>query len=431
MSYQDQLTENLWFLSKLYHSNPPDRSWVPEEHTLTLTILDAVANYLTTGQADSVIACYYQSAPATLILAKSGCVDDEDRSAVTQFLGELKAAHDWLDLLPFLAQRSSGQVNEKIHKLRTYFAKHCEDLCDAARFYQPGTDPSVSEFPGRRSRAFFAINDLNVPKPIEVPQTLIFILNLCNDYLTKNQEFGSSQDACIQFARLLYATRTLLDSQFLCTIRDPRLKRYLAELTQYLDIKHVIKFLRRLNGEIDIRWVSDVGNGTVKRVLDTATVGDRFKKSYVVNADLDDDTKDLLLTRMDRKFPGWRGDQEGPIQVTLYVHPEIRLFLDLIERNIVQDRDIVIGCSQKRCFACKLWIKKFEDTADMNLISNLDYGKPRFDWVHPDLPAAMRNISHLEADLNSYIQSEVDLWIKSTIGQETWEAFNICCDNKI
>ncbi|KNZ76257.1 hypothetical protein J132_11127 [Termitomyces sp. J132] len=178
------------------------------------------------------------------------------------------------------------------------------------------------------------MNGLNQTVPAEVPQTLVHVLDPCNDHLTKNQEFGNTR---------MYATRTLFDSRFFYTLGDTRLKRHLAKVTQYIDIGYAITFLQRLEGEIRVEWVTDVGYGTVKRMLDTTAVRNRFKKTFVEDSDLEDDAKDIMLSRLNWKFLGWNGDKEGFIQIALSVHPEIRLFLDLTKRNIAQDRDIVIG----------------------------------------------------------------------------------------
>ncbi|KAH0585689.1 hypothetical protein J132_04316 [Termitomyces sp. J132] len=431
MSTQDQLTEDLWFLSKL-RSNIPGGSYVPAEHVSTLTILDAVATYLTSGQSDGVIACYYQDTPATLILAKGGCVNDEDRSAATSLLKELTAAKDWLDLIPFLSQRSPDQVNKKIRKLRTSFAKDFGFLCEAAKEYEPNPDPSMHEFRGRWSRAFLKMNGLNQTVPAEVPQTLAHVLNLCNDYLTKNLEFGNTRTAWIDFVELLYVARTLFDSQFLSTLGDTTLKRHLAKVTQYIDIAYAIKFLRRFDGEICVEWVTDVAYGTVKRMLDTTAVGNRFKKTFVEDSDLVIDAKDLMLLKMNSKFPGWSGNQEEPIQVILSVHPEIRLYMDLVKRNITQDGDIVIGCSQKRCYACKLWIKELESATRMRSITDLEFGgKPRFDWACPDLTVLRSDDGQLGTDPNSHVKREVENSIRGILGKEQFDAFDLYLDNKM
>ncbi|KAH0580352.1 hypothetical protein H2248_001855 [Termitomyces sp. 'cryptogamus'] len=431
MSTQDQLTEDLWFLSKL-RSNIPGKSKVLAEHVSTLTILDAVAIYLTTGQSDGVIACHYQDTPATLILAKGGCVNDEDRSAAISLLKEITAAKDWLDLIPFLSRRSSDQVNKKIRKLRTSFVENYNFLCKAAGEYEPDPDPLMYEFRGRWSRAFLKKNGLNQTVPTEVPRILVRVLNLCNDYLMGNQEFGNTRTAWIDFIELLYATRTFFDSRFFSTLGGTRLKRRLAKVTQYIDITYAIKFLRSLDGEICVEWITDVGYGTVNRMLDTSAIGNRYKKTFVEDSNLENDAKDIMLAELDWKFPGWSGDQEGTIPVTLFVHPEIRLFLDLVKRNIAQARDIVIGCSQKRCYACKLWIKELESATKMKFITDLEFGgKLRFDWVCPDVTVLRSDNDQLGADPNSYVKKEVEEWIKGILGNERWEAFNLCCDWKI
>ena len=379
MSTQGQLTENLWFLSKLLPPNPRDpNAYESVEHESTLAVLDAVSIYLTTGQSDGAIACHYQDLPATLILAKGGRVNSEDRSAVASLLKELAAAKSWLDLIPFIAQRSPDKVNKRIRKLRTCFLRCFDDMCRDIRTYEPDPDSSMPEFRGRWSRVFLKRNGLDQTATTEIRQTLAQVLNLCKDYLMGNQEFGNTPPALADFIRLLYATKTLLDSQFFETYNYVTLKQRLAKVTQYLDIHYAIKFLRGLGGTINVEWVTDVGYGTAKCILDTTAVGERFKKSCVSYAS--QDTKDIMLWIMDSKFSGWRGDKEGSIQVTLFVHPEIRLFLDLVRRNLVQNSDVVIGCSQKRCYACKLWIEGLRSEAEMGLVTTFDSGKPRFDW---------------------------------------------------
>ncbi|KAH0585682.1 hypothetical protein H2248_008893 [Termitomyces sp. 'cryptogamus'] len=139
--------------------------------------------------------------------------------------------------------------------------------------------------------------------------------------------------------------RTFFDSRFFSTLNSMTLKQRLAKVTQYIDIAYAIKFLRRFGGEMCVEWVTDVGYGTVKRMLDTTTVRNRFKKIFVEDSDLEIDAKEIMLAEMDWKFPGWSGDRD-------------LAFSDLLKRNIAQDGDIVIGCSQKRCYACKLWIKE-------------------------------------------------------------------------
>ncbi|KAG5351289.1 hypothetical protein C0989_007054 [Termitomyces sp. Mn162] len=418
--------------SALTSQGPDPPSKVPAEHASTLTILDAVATYLTTGRSDGVIACYYQDTPATLILAKGGCVNDEDRAAAASLLKELTAAKDWLDLIPFLSRRSADQVNKRIRKLRTSFVKDFGFLCEVANEYEPNLDPSMHEFQGRWSRAFLKMNGLNQTVPAEVPRTLVHVLNLCNDYLAGNQEFGIMRTSWIDFVQLLYATRTLFDSQFFSTYCHTRLKRRLAKVTQYIDIAYAIKFLRRLEGEIRVEWVTDVGYGNIKRMLDTVAVGNRFKKTFVEDSNLKDDAKDVMLSMMNAKFSGWSGDQEGSIEVALFVHPEIRLFLDVVKRNIVLDRDIVIGCSQKRCYACKVWIEKLGSVTQMKLVTDLAFGgKPRFDWVFPDLTVLTNDIDQLEAGPNSHVERDAEDWIRDILGEERWEAFDTCRDNKM
>ncbi|KAG6873011.1 hypothetical protein C0995_003972 [Termitomyces sp. Mi166 len=412
MSNQDELTENLWFLSKLSRSNPPDydihSTDEPTEHSSTLRVLDAVAIYLTTGQSDGVIACFYQIEASTLIFAKSGCVNAEDRSAVTSFLKEIHAAEKWIDLLPFLAQRSAHQVNKKIRKLRTSFLECFDHLRRLAeRHYMPSSyEP---EFHGRWYRAFLKANKLDATELAEVPQALVRVLESCRDYLTNNQEFANTPDACADFSRLLYATRTLFDTPFFSIYGPFKLKRHLAKVTQYLDIARVIKSYKKLRRrEIGVEWIEDDGRRAVERILDTATVGNGFKKAFVEGADMENEAKDIMLSTMDSKFPGWRGDEKGSLQVTLSVHPEIRLYLELVKRNIAQTRDIV-----------------------MNFITNLNYGKRRCDWLYPDLKPFTRANDHIGTCLDSHVRTEVEREIKDVLEREQWEAHNVYSDRNM
>jgi hypothetical protein len=102
---------------------------------------------LTTGKPGHLALLYPTNwTRPQLVLAKNGNVGPADYIATHTFISDLKAATDRIDLLPFLANHSKANMDERINNLHQSIADLSSDLQLAAAEYS--YESMENEFPG-------------------------------------------------------------------------------------------------------------------------------------------------------------------------------------------------------------------------------------------------------------------------------------------
>ncbi|KAG6919286.1 hypothetical protein DXG01_007418 [Tephrocybe rancida] len=394
---QGHLTEDLWFLKKLRFSER--LGFYPSGRNL-LSVLDAVALFLTTGDPDATIATFYTPTKQTLILAKAGPVGSRDVMAVRSFICELEEAKDWKDLLPFLAKRSGPYVNKRIEKICELFGHHYDLLYDRATQLKD-------------SRSADALKN-------------------CRHLLACKVPFGDSLEACKNFYDLVLAAHTVITSPALFVFPRPdavldTLKHRLEKLSQYAGARRLLSFWKQ-HKSVHIVWVPDAQEQPLTYVLSTDQIVSKHTDEILAYEP--DHIERLEVTKILRSqwdwtsCPGWRGE-EGPtsITVTLCVHAEIRLILHLSGTAATATHnfpsELIVGCSQRTCLCCTLWIDAFNAATDMNWMTRSGNSHPRYDWVFPSSPVAVDTADVLRLDV---ISGEVKGRLRAVLLEELDEA---------
>ncbi|KAG6868211.1 hypothetical protein C0993_006184 [Termitomyces sp. T159_Od127] len=419
---QPQIAEDLWLqrkLSSLMATSPPPE--ICREAYQRLVLSDTIALYLTTDDRDGVVAACYMPQDAILFLAKSGSSDSSYIAESKVFFRELANANGFEDLLPFLARRSCNRVNKRIRKLRHYYKMFGEELLREARKYEP-TD---TEFSGPWYRKFVQIAQTgNQLDKLSFKQILLHVLTFCKEQLENNIEFSDKPESHRQFAALLYAASALLNSDFYPWLENEnclsRLGRQLEKITDYLRVSRLIKVWRRYGQDTNIKWIADVEQSEVPRTLATAGVGERHLEAiYWRNVhQTTDDYRPYLFRKMDWRFPGWKGEASETITFVPCMHAEIRLILYLMgsfgNLQTRHDETIPIGCGQRSCFACTLWIYEFNRVLQMKWTTRRNNGPPRYDCA---LPRAEAIVPYVGAEGYQRITSYVHQGIRDAIAE--------------
>ncbi|KAG6873980.1 hypothetical protein C0995_007936 [Termitomyces sp. Mi166 len=333
-----------------------------------------------------VVAVFYKPENNILFLAKSGSSDLRYEAESALFFRTLTSANGFEDLLPFLARRSCIKVNKRISKLRDSLETLYDELLDAAKRYEP----KDKEFHGPWYKIFIQILQAeNQLHPLSAQQVLIHTLTFLMDRLKRNPQFSDKTESHRPFAELLYAASTFLDSDF-CLLHERRnalnrLGLHLQKLTDYLDVSRLSKVWQRYGRDTCIKWITNVEQSGVPRMLAPAGVGERHLE--VIRVDEMSKYKSYMLSNMDIKYPGWRGEASEGITFVPCMHAEINLILYLMgsiqSLQIRPDEPLPIGCSQRSCFACSLWMDEFNRVLKMKWMTSRNNGQPRYDWVLP------------------------------------------------
>ncbi|KAG6875415.1 hypothetical protein C0992_003959 [Termitomyces sp. T32_za158] len=386
---QSKIAEDLWLLQKLRFSPDTLPLEISRDAYKRVILSDTIALYLTTDDLDGVVAVFYMPQDSILFLAKSGSSDPSYAAESTIFFRELANADGFEDLLPFLARRSCNRVNKRIRKLFYYYDLFVDELLRAAREYEP-TD---TEFSGPWYRKFIqVVGTGDQLDTLSFKQILLHALTFCKDQLETNLEFSDKPESHRSFAGLLYAASTLLYSDFFPLLERQngltRLGYQLEKITDYLRVSRLIKVWQRYGRDTHVKWVNYVEPSGVPRMLVTTGVGKRHLEAvYPGNRNF----KPHLLNNMDMKYPGWNGEDSEPITFVPCMHAEIRLILYLMGSftNLQSQGDEVlpIGCGQRSCFACTLWINEFNRVLQMKWTTGCNNGHPRYDCALPSVEA--------------------------------------------
>ncbi|KAG6883775.1 hypothetical protein C0993_003892 [Termitomyces sp. T159_Od127] len=422
-----QFAEDLWLLRKLRSSTLTSTPEICREAYQRLVLSDTIALYLTTDDQDGVVAACYMPQDAMIFLAKSGSSDSSYEAESTVFFRELANANGFEDLLPFLARRSCNRVNKRIRKLRHYYKMFEAELFIAATKYEP-TD---TEFSGPWYRKFVQISRAeNQPDTPSSKQILLHVLTFCKDQLGKNLEFSDKPESHRPFAALLYAASVLLNSDFYSLMEHEdgyySLGRQLEKITEYLRVSRLIKVWRRYGRDTNIKWITDVQQSDLPRTLATEGVGERHLEA-VFQRNVHQCYRPYIFKHMDQTFPGWRGETSETKTFVPCMHAEIRLILHLMGSfanfQTPRDETIPIGCGQRSCFACTLWITEFNRVLRMKWTTRYNNGQPRYDCALPRAEAVVRYVG-VEGyhRITSYVHQGTTDAIREVINKESGDA---------
>ncbi|KAG5335770.1 hypothetical protein J132_09045 [Termitomyces sp. J132] len=351
---QISLTEDLFFLKGFRSSSYLSRDTFVSQEEL---ILNAVALYMTTGRPDGVVATFFHESTFTLYLAKSGPSNDMDAAKATSFLSCLNDATGFETLLPFLALYSAENVKKRVQNLCHSFEKILGLLVKIA----PEDDNTALE---------------NLKTLLKFPFTFD---NTTEAHDNFTNIIAASSDLLKRFSFL----QSALPSKY-ANVYLSRLKRNLTKVVQYRDANRLIWFVRRNSSKFTIFWVPDTSQ---RRLSSTGTVVDRHLDGFLAwaipdfNLNKKDQIRELMASALTYT--------DQTLEVTLFVHPEIRLIMYLTEVVGVQSQypsgtQLYIGSGKRICGCCEQWIDAFNNCITVKWTTTFLNNGMRYDWKIPD-----------------------------------------------
>ncbi|KAH0590045.1 hypothetical protein J132_02005 [Termitomyces sp. J132] len=364
---QTSLSEDLLFLRRLWFSPRLPRCPFNNDREL---ILNTVALYMTTGRPDGVIATFFHETTSTLYLAKSGPLSHEDADIATSFLSCLKDATGFETLLPFLARHSADNVEKRVRNLSQSFQQISHSLATVA--LQPVENTALESLESLLESPFRFNNT------VETHNNFIDIIAASKNFL---KLFSSFEDPLAYMFGRTYLSR---------------LKRHLAKVVQYLDVKQLIRFFQRNNSKIELLWIPDTSQRQLS--LNTETFVVRHLDDFLAWAITGFDSSEEAQIRECIASSLRRGEQ--PLKVTPLVDPEIRLIMYLtdvveVQSQYLPDTQLHIGSSKRICSCCDKWIDTFNKCLVVKWTTAYFSNNMQSDWRIPD------------PDLTQHIQAAV------------------------
>ncbi|KAI6146314.1 hypothetical protein BKA82DRAFT_1000439 [Pisolithus tinctorius] len=400
---QAHLSEQLQLLNQFEYSDlePPDvqQHWKQDRETrITARLLDTIAAALATGKPGEVFAATFDSRNGLrLVLAKNEDVTDEGDRAVREFFQAIIAPEttEAYDVLPSLFSRCAENIMKRIEMMgRAVFGFSCV-LDEAYSDYYPSASIEPEELPHSTAYRNTKYGGYLLPSL----QSALRSSDGYHEARSKIQPAKSLSDAkplCpIVFARLVVTAATFNGSRFLRRLTDfpssmnfdwslqtGPLKRHLAEVLQYtLGVDKLIKHakLHFPNG-IEHRWV-DAFQGIGETILN---LDDGYVEP-ILRALGCGDVSEETLAKLCRKFPNMGEMRRRSRCVTIRLHAEIRILLYLSNPVDASGhyQQKPIGCSERTCLCCTLWIRAYNQEFGTNWLASASNGKPCATWALP------------------------------------------------
>ncbi|KAG5337484.1 hypothetical protein J132_07718 [Termitomyces sp. J132] len=384
---QVSLSEDLYLLKRVQSSSClPRYTFVNQQEF----ILNTVALYMTTGRPDGVVATFFHESTFTLYLAKSGPPNHIDAAKATSFLSCLKDATGFEALLPFLALYSAENVEKRIRNLFYSLEEILELLAEIA--------------PEDENTALESLKTL-----LEFPFTF-------DDTAEAHDKFINIIAASSNLLKCFSSFQSAFPSKY-ANVYLSRLKRHLTKVVQYRDANRLIWFVQRNSSKITICWVP----GTSQRQLSlTGTVVDRYLDGFLAWAIIDFDlNKKAQIRELMASALTYR---DQTIEVTVFVHPEIRLIMYLTDVVGVQSQyppgtQLYIGSGKRICGCCEQWIDAFNNCVTVKWMATfLNHGM-RYDWKIPD-PDLTQHIQVAVRQGNDAVLKSVERGMRDKLTRE-------------
>jgi hypothetical protein len=221
----------------------------------------------------------------------------------------------------------------------------------------------------------------------------MMIRDIFHDCISKSQSPLDPKDGEAShdvYGHLFLAACALLYSRFLKElINDPRqkevaekLKRRLLKVCQYYDgIDPLIKSAKRWfpDRTSPYCWANvtdSIREGTVDISLHAEDALLRVPQRNIMKGDMD-----VFRHNFPAMFERWQHI------VHPCLHAELRVILHLdppSSTRVLEPR--AIGCSNRSCLCCMLWITSFNDTLGRTWMTSGSHGKPDANWALPGAP---------------------------------------------
>ncbi|KAI6165296.1 hypothetical protein EDD17DRAFT_1894726 [Pisolithus thermaeus] len=353
-----------------------------------LQLLDVITVALTTGNPGEVFAAAFDGCQGlTLVLAKNSVVTIEDDRAVHNLFTVITASttKDVDDVLPFLLSHCQANMEKRIQKMGESVAALLHDLEEVLQGYYPSRFIR-EEFPrsGQYRKGMHASSFLQMIQHLLKQLTMMI----------QDINCGSNNLSAQLYKDLAAPARILLRSRLLrficdtdsCTYKPrwpqaEKLKRRLTKVCQYYHgINNLIRQAKRYCPHgLDYRWV-DVSTGTGARTVE-------LDSNYwqAVSRALGEPLTKENIAALCEMSPNAEERWCKSHIVNTYLHPEIRIILHLSDNFHALQHYFPqpIGCSKLSCFACTLWIERYNWTYDMKWLISSSYGKPCATWALP------------------------------------------------
>ncbi|KAL6307062.1 hypothetical protein BKA93DRAFT_770352 [Sparassis latifolia] len=397
--------------------------------TSDIHILDVIAICLTTGEpGDVVAAAFDREQRLSLVLAKNGPPTPEDELATQNLISAITdpAVAYATDIFHTLLSRCRANMEKRMRNLHRSVSLFVVDLGSALQEYAPKS--VEDEFPGSTRFRRETYGDVAPPFRTMLQDLVRMIRDSSAVPLVPDDvELSRSR-----FGDLYVVAIALLRSRFLghlCADKHPvnaaqrgraeKLKRRLAKVCQYYGgVTKLIRNAKRYfpDGHIPYRWISDrfVGSGEGQLELCDDYL-DAVQRAF--GYPLSPQTVNAL----EQRFPDMRSNWARRRTVDTCVHAELRIVLHLRSASSHPRRTVgppaqdAIGCSERSCLCCALWIDAYNDECETGWSTSGSRGRPCATWALPGASYAHARMRSGRNGVDAAVLDGVSLRLTDTL----------------